>query len=949
MGAVNRRDLLVGGLAATLLPAPGPGSSLETPGQPASPGLAAAPSYPNNRAPLQPAAFLRLPPGAVRAQGWLATQLDRQVNGLCGRYPDTSHFLQYANTGWTNSGLGGWEEVPYWLRGYADLGYVTGNPGVLSTARRWIDGVLATQAADGYFGPSALRTSLNGHVDVWPHMPILQPLRSHAEYTGDTRINPFLSRFLAYVNTQPAAVFRDGWGTWRWGDMIDSVYWLYNRTGEGFLLDLVRKIHANSANWVNNLPTLHNVNVAQGFREPAQYWVLSGDATHRSAAYNNYNVIQTSYGQFPGGGFAGDENVRGGFTDPRQGFETCGIVEYMLSHEILTRITGDAVWSDRVEELAFNSLPAALDPAGKAIHYITSANCVDLDNAVKTMAQFQNGFAMQSYRAGVDQYRCCPHNYGMGWPYYVEEMWLATPDGGLCAALYGPCTVTARVSGATAVTIVESTSYPFDGTITLGVQLAAPTAFPLVLRIPGWCAAPQVRVNGAVVSSGAGPRYTRIDRTWSNGDTVTVTLPMQPVVRTWPAQHNAVSVNYGALTFSMRITENWVQTGGSAQFPEYDVHPGSPWNYGLPPGAAITVSTGGNLTDPFTVANAPVKLTTTGQRIEAWQADNQKVVTPLQDGPVASTAASETITLIPMGAARLRITAFPRTGGTRQWVRPGAAFRLQNRHAGKVLGVDGMSLANSANVVQFDDSGTADHLWRIADAGGGYVKVFGVNSGKLLAVENASTANSARVQQFADTGTLDHQWQLVDSGNGYLRLRNRNSGKVLGISGVSTANSAQAVQFDDNGSADHDWRLIPDGPVKLQNLNSGKVLAVEGMSTANSARVQQFSDVGTADHLWVFLPSPNGYFRIRNVNSGKVLGVAGMSTADSAQVVQFDDNGTADHLWRIRVVDGSPATVRIQNLNSGKVLAVHGGSTADSANVEQFADVGSADHRWRLL
>ena len=31
---------------------------------------------------------------------------------------------------------------------------------------------------------------------------------------------------------------------------------------------------------------------------------------------------------------------------------------------------------------------------------------------------------------GIDNYRCCPHNYGMGWPYYVEEMWLATPDAG---------------------------------------------------------------------------------------------------------------------------------------------------------------------------------------------------------------------------------------------------------------------------------------------------------------------------------------------------------------------------------------------------------------------------------------------------------------------------------------------------------------------------------------
>ncbi len=913
-----------------------------------APAVAAAPAYPVNRAPLQPAAFLRLPPGAVRAQGWLATQLTRQLQGLCGRFADLSHFLNYNNTGWTNRNLGGWEEVPYWLRGFVDLAYVTGDATALSTSDRWINGVLSTGAADGFFGPNALRSSLNGHADLWPHMPMLAALRSHGEFRGDTRINPFLTRFFAFMNAQPTSVFRDGWGTWRWGDTIDVIYWLYNQTGEAFLLDLVRKIHANSANWVNNLPTLHNVNVTQGFREPAQYWVLSGNAADRTATYNDYNSIQSQYGQFPGGGFAGDENARPGFADPRQGFETCGIVEYLLSHEILTRITGDPIWADRAEDLAFNSLPAALDPAGKAIHYVTSANVIDLSNAAKTQAQFQNGFAMQSYRPGVDQYRCCPHNYGMGWPYFVEEMWLATNDGGLCAALYGPCTVNAKVAGNVPVTIAESTGYPFADTVTLTVSIAAPTTFPLVLRIPGWCTAPELRVNGALVTSGAGPRYVTVNRTWANNDRVTLRLPMQARLRAWPTQRNSVSVHYGALTFSLQIGESWVQTGGSAQFPEYDVRPASPWNYGLVPGTPLNVSTGGNVSDPFTPANAPVRLTANAQRIDAWQADGQNVITPLQDGPIATSTPVQQVTLIPMGAARLRVTSFPQTGGTRAWAYLSAPFRIQNRHSGKVLGVDGMSLNNSANVVQFDDSGTADHLWRLIDAGGGYVKVQCVNSGKVLAVENMSTADSARVQQFADVGSADHRWQLVDSGNGYMRLRNQHSGKVLGVAGMSTANSAQVVQFADNGSADHDWRLIPDGPVKIENMNSRKVLAVENMSLADSARVQQFSDVGTADHRWVFVPDANGYFRIRNAHSGKVLGVSGMSTADSAQVVQFADNGTADHLWRIRIDTAGPGTLRLQNLHSGKVLAVTAASTADSANAVQFADTNAPDHHWRL-
>jgi hypothetical protein len=113
----------------------------------------------------------------------------------------------------------------------------------------------------------------------------------------------------------------------------------------------------------------------------------------------------TRLGQFPGGGFAGDENIRAGLVDPRQGFETCGLVEYMLSHEMLNRITGAPVWADRVEELAFNSLSASLDLLGRSIHYATSANSIDPDNVPKTLGQFQNGFTMQSYKAGIAEFR----------------------------------------------------------------------------------------------------------------------------------------------------------------------------------------------------------------------------------------------------------------------------------------------------------------------------------------------------------------------------------------------------------------------------------------------------------------------------------------------------------------------------------------------------------------
>ncbi|WP_328628871.1 glycoside hydrolase family 127 protein [Streptomyces sp. NBC_00353] len=771
--------------------------------------------YSPNAAPLHPTAFLKLPPGRITARGWLAGQLRLQLDGLCGHYEEFSHFLDFTATGWVRPELGGWEEVPYWLRGYTDLAIVTGDAKALASVRRWFDGILTTQRPDGFFGPKALRTSLNGGPDFWPFLPLVQALRSWQEYSGDSRIIPFLSRFFRYMNAQGPGAFNTSWIALRWGDGLDSVFWLFNRTGDSFLLDLADKIHANGANWADNLVNLHNVNIAQGFREPAQYALRSGSADDTRATYGTYGKVMDQYGQFPGGGFAGDENARPGHRDPRQGFETCGIVEFMASHQLLTRITGDPLWADRCEELAFNSLPASLDPSGRAIHYITSANSVDLDNVPKSGRQFQNGFAMQAYLPGVDQYRCCPHNYGMGWPYFVEELWLATPDGGLAAAMYAACEVTAKVADGTEVTVTEETGYPFTDSVSLTVRTPKHLRFPLVLRVPAWCSEPEIRVNGRRVGAPAGPAFTRIERNWSDGDKVTLRFPQRTTVRTWADNHGAVSVDRGPLTYSLRIGEEYRRIGGTEQFPEYEVHATGAWNYGLvldeqqPTASLRHRSTGRPPGDnPFTLEGTPLTMTARARRIPEWTADSEHVVAPLQDSPALSTEPLEEVTLVPMGAARLRITAFPTAEpDAPRWLSDGW-YRIRNLHSGKVLGVDNMSTADSAHVVQFSDNGTDDHLWQLVPNGDGWYRIRNRHSDKVLGVDNMSTADSAHVVQFSDNGTDDHLWQLVPNGDGWYRIRNRHSDKVLGVDNMSTADSAHVVQFGDNGTDDHLWQLL---------------------------------------------------------------------------------------------------------------------------------------------
>src|SRR5262249_17977277 len=159
------------------------------------------------------------------------------------------------------------------------------------------------------------------------------------------------------------------WPKMRAGDNLESVFWLYNRTGDKWLLDLADKIHKGAARWTDGVIDWHGVNLSQGFREPAVWFVQARDRRFLDAAQRNYQTLLGIYGQFPGGGYGADENCRKGYTDPHQGCETCSWVELMHSFEMLTKTSGSPLWADRCEEVAFNSFPAALTADQKALHY----------------------------------------------------------------------------------------------------------------------------------------------------------------------------------------------------------------------------------------------------------------------------------------------------------------------------------------------------------------------------------------------------------------------------------------------------------------------------------------------------------------------------------------------------------------------------------------------------
>ncbi len=674
--------------------------------------------YITNRPPLKPTALIKLPVGDVTPGGWLAEMMQRQRDGLTGHLNEISAWVQKEDNAWLDprgEGEWGWEELPYWLKGYGNLAYILNDEAMLAETRTWIEGAFASRREDGNFGP-VRRFEDDGSQDFWANMIMLFCLQSYYEHSGDERVLEHLNDYFRYQLSVPDEMFLTHyWQRMRGGDNLHSVFWLYNRTGEKWLLELAEKVHRNTADWAmpGDLPNRHNVNVAQGFREPAQYWQLSHKPAHLQAAYDNHHLIRAEYGQVPGGMFGGDEICRPGFDDPRQAIETCGIVEQMYSDELLLRLTGDTFWADHCELIAFNALPAAFMPDMRSLRYLSSPNMAVSDAENHAPGIYNGGpFLVMNPLSS----RCCQHNHAQGWPYFCESLWAATPDGGACAALYAPCEATIRVGEGegTLVAIVQETRYPFEETIDLTLQPQRAVTFPLYLRVPAWCTEASAQVNGETLRiSGAAGRFIRLEREWSDGDRVRLRFPMQVRLTRWERNHDSLSIDYGPLTFSLHIKETYRQVDSTTtaldgakwqtnldvnDWPSYEILPGSAWNYGLVLDEQAAVESfavrrrAWPIDDfPFTPAAAPITIAARGRRIPHWKLDQHGLCAPLQHSPVRSSEPVEKLQLIPMGAARLRITAFPVIGArpeAHDWQPPTLPKRLYAARASHCYGGD---------------------------------------------------------------------------------------------------------------------------------------------------------------------------------------------------------------------------------------------------------------------
>ncbi|CAM4243774.1 DUF1680 family protein [Paenibacillus endophyticus] len=626
-----------------------------------------------NKDPLAQTPFVPLPLGSVKADGWLLTQLELMKEGATGYAEDLYGELN-TNSEW----LGGtapesnWERPVYYVKGLVALAYTLDDPELIAKSQKWVSWILASQREDGFFGPASDN-------DWWPRMVALYVLKDYYEATDDERVLSFLTNYFHYqLDNLDARPLRD-WGQVRSGDNLNVVLWLYNRTGDPFLIQLAKKLRTQGTDTTDvftnnnfltpaksnpdNFYTQHTVNVNQSIKTSAIYSQVSNNEADKLAFQAGNKHLDQLHNQITGMN-SGTEMLAG--LSSTQGVELCAIVERIHSNAVAAMITGDPQIGDALEKITFNSLPGSMSKDLKTHQYYSLPNQVQsgvTDHGFKQ--NYDNGTVQSPYSG----FPCCRFNMHMGWPYFVKDMWAGTSDGGLGVIAYGPSRVSAVIKGAN-VTVKEATNYPFEDEIAFTIEEASESvAFPLKLRIPEWTKNAIITVNGQPQPAAKSGEYYTIDRQWKEGDTVSLTLPMEIKTSTWI--NNSIGIERGPLVFSLKIEENWVEKSNPAPhiktsgFKEYAIDAKSPWNYGLlidrdNPGASIEVVTSEMPENPFLQETTPIKLIAKGKRIPAWgKAPNGVSVAEPPVGPVYSAEPTEEITLVPFGAENLRVSYFP--------------------------------------------------------------------------------------------------------------------------------------------------------------------------------------------------------------------------------------------------------------------------------------------------
>ena len=254
-----------------------------------------------------------------------------------------------------------------------------------------INYILDHQLPSGWLGPD---DGFGGKGnDYWSGWNTAASLLQYADAQGsDTpmgkRCNKAVIDYISEVTRRMATAPMTAWSQNRWQDWAYIIHWVIDQDPQGheqMLWDAAELAQAQSWDWDSyysragvgatgafkgkTMPKFpeanvgawsmydHGVNNAMGTKSCTTWYRQSHSTSDAAAAAHKLYMQDQWHGQ-PHGMWSADECFGG--RDLNRGIELCAVVEQMYSLQHMFRTHGDPSYMDRVERIAFNSLPGTI-------------------------------------------------------------------------------------------------------------------------------------------------------------------------------------------------------------------------------------------------------------------------------------------------------------------------------------------------------------------------------------------------------------------------------------------------------------------------------------------------------------------------------------------------------------------------------------------------------------